>query len=153
MKKTNVISVFYMSRRLISLIATFSLAFPALALRPKPDLERLKGDRMRLDELQRVFVSTPQFSQQFWRASKRLADERGPEIISAVMARAQMWRGEEGLIFVPLVSLLPRGPTLKVLQQYQRSKRKSDRIWAGEFITEFDMFDTKEAVQKYSRNK
>jgi len=105
----------------------------------------------------RVFTETQarndQFGDTFWRASKRLADKRGSAIIHAVMARCEKWHGEEGMIFMPLVSLVPRESALKVLHQYESSKRESDRIWAGEFITEFDMSDTKEAVKKYSKSK
>jgi hypothetical protein len=170
---------------------------------------RLKVDGKLLDELQKVFMSTPQFGDKFWRESKRLADERGPEIIHAIMVHGRTWQGEEGLIFVPLVALLPRAPTLKLLKQYEQSKRESkrladergpeiihaimvhgrtwqgeeglifvplvallpraptlkllkqyeqskresDRIWAREFQTEFEASDTQDGVRKYSKPK
>jgi hypothetical protein len=85
----------------------FSLLFAA-AEQPKRDDERLNVDAARLDRLQQVFMSAPAFGDRFWRESKRLADERGPEIIHAIMARSRTWRGEEGIVFIPLVSLLPR---------------------------------------------
>lgn len=101
-----------------------------------------------------VFVETQarddQFGETFWRASKRLADERGTTIIDAVMVLSRKWKDEEGLVYVPLVALLPRSKAIEVLHRYQHSKRESDKVWAGEFITEFGMSDTKAAVAKYS---
>lgn len=117
----------------------------------KPNPEQLKADAKRLDQLQKVFTSRPQFGDQFGRDSKRLADERGPEIIHAIMVRGRAWPGEEGLIFEPLVALLPRAPTLKLLKQYEHSKRESDGIRAREMQTEFEASDTQEAVPKYSK--
>ena len=75
------------------------------------------------------------------------------EIIHALMVHSAKWKGEEGLIFVPLVALLPRKAALKVLHQYQHSKRQSERIFANECITEFEMEDTEAAVKEYSGKK
>ena len=142
-----------MNSLFIALVAMFSLTLGGCALPPKPDSDRLKADSRRLNDLEKVFKSTTQFGEQFWHASKRLADQRGPAIIHAVMVRSQKWQGEEGLIFVPLVALLPRRPSLQILHQYQRSKLESDRIWSREFIIEFEMSDTMEMVARYSQTK
>ncbi|GEM_PF-2517289 len=142
----------------IILTCAFCALGPRLSAAETPDPKTLSADFKRLDALRRVFAETQahgdQFGDAFWRASKRLADERGPAVLHAVMARSEEWRGgEEGLVFVPLVSLLPREATLKILRQYQSAKGESARIWAGEFITEFGMSDTREAVRKYSSKK
>ena len=143
-----------MKRTILAFIfAALFLPFTALAQQPKPEPERLKADATQLDQLQKVFMSTPQFGEQFWHASKRVAGERGPAIIHAIMIRGRTWQREEGLVFVPLVALLPREPTLKLLKQYEHSKRESDRIWAREFQTEFEASDTQEAARKYSKPK
>jgi hypothetical protein len=138
---------------LVTLQLTISLAFAASAQQPKPNADQLKADATRLDQLQKVFESTPQFGDKFWRESKRLADQRGPEIIHAIMIRGRTWQGEEGLIFAPLVALLPRDPALKLLKHYEQSKRESDRIWAREMQTEFEASDMQEMVRKYSKSK
>ena len=104
----------------------------------------------RLDHLQKVFASTPQFGEQFWRESKRVADQSGPQIIHAVMQRSKKWHDEEGLVFVPLVALLPRKAALKLLHQYERSSDSASRTWAHEFLIELDAPDTKEMVRKFS---
>ena len=115
--------------------------------------QTLSADLKRLDALTRVFFETQarddQFGESFWRASQRLANERGPAIINAVMTLSRKWKEEEGLVYVPLVALLPRDEALGVLHRYQHSKRESERVWAGEFIIEFGMSDTKAAVAKY----
>jgi hypothetical protein len=103
-----------------------------------------------LDRLQKVFASTPQFGEQFWRESKRVADQSGPQIIHALMQRSKRWHEEEGLVFVPLVALLPRKPTLDLLHQYERSPDPASRTWAHEFLIELDAPDTKQMVRKFS---
>jgi hypothetical protein len=137
---------------LAALFVAASFAFAA-AEQPKQDRGRVTADAKALDRLQKLSMATPEFGDKFWRESKRLADERGPEIIHAIIVRSRTWRGEEGLIFVPLVSLLPRGPTLKLLKAYERSRFKSERIWAEEFQTEFEASDFQEGVRKYSKSK
>jgi hypothetical protein len=138
---------------LIALFAALVLPFAALGQQTNPDAARLKADAKELDHLQKFFTTTPQFGGRFWRESRRVADERGPVIIHAIMVRGRTWRGEEGLIFLPLVALLPRDATLKLLKQYERSKRETDRVWAREFQVEFEADDTQEGVRKYSKSK
>lgn len=147
-----------MNRTLLTaLFATLLLALGALGQPPRLSADRLNADAKLLDELQKVFTETQarddQFGDAFWRASKRLADERGPEIVHAIMVRGRTWEGEEGLIFVPLVALLPRAPTLKLLKQYEHSERESDRVWARELQIEFEADDTQAGVRKYSESK
>jgi hypothetical protein len=57
------------------------------------------------------------------------------------------------MLFAPLIDFLPRKPALEFLQKYRRSKWTSERVWAGEYITEFEMSDTREGIRKYSRKK
>ena len=105
-----------------------------------------------LDHLQRYCLQTACFSdERFWRESARLARRTGPEIIHAVLLRGRGWREEEGLVFVPLMAFLPRAAATKLLRQYQRSPRASDRLYAHEFLIELDASDTKEMVTKLSR--
>ena len=131
-----------MPRFLVSLIAIVIAASPTA---------RAACDQQELDRLQKVFGSTPQFGEQFWRESKRVADQCGPSIIHPLMKRAEKWQGEEGLIFVPVVALLPRLAALKVLREYDRKQEHGG--WAKEFLTGLDMPDTKEMVGKFSGRK
>jgi len=131
--------------------------FTSLLADGKPDKKVQDEDFKRLDALARVFFVTQakddQFGDTFWRASKKLADERGSGIIDAVMVLSHKWKDEENLVFVPLVSLVPRDKALEILHRYQHAKLESERDYAGEFISEFDMSDTQEAVAKYSQIK
>ena len=134
-----------------TLAATLLLAaVGTLLAAPKPSSDAMRRYTRELDRLERLAYSIG-FDERFWRESKRVADRSGPEIVHAVLPRSHSWEGEEGLIFVPLVALLPREPTLKLLRQYQRSPHELERIWAGEFITEFDMSDTKEGVRRFAQ--
>jgi hypothetical protein len=69
------------------------------------------------------------------------------------MLRDRKWYDEEGLLFTALVCFLPRWPTLAILHSYQRSHRKSDRIWATEYLTEFEADDTKAEIRRWNRDK
>jgi hypothetical protein len=130
-------------KRLLLLVTAFVIASSLSA--------RAACDAQELDRLQKVFASTPQFGEQFWRESKRIADQCGPSIIHSLMKHAEKWEGEQGLIFVPLVALLPRSAALKVLREYDRKQEHGG--WAKEFLTELDMPDTKEMVGKFSGRK
>ena len=111
------------------------------------------GDQERLNELEKRFFETQsqgeQFGEAFWRASKRLADERGLAILPAVLERSKVWQGEEGMIFIPLVSLLPSEETVQELKRYQENSDGQTALWAGEFLIELDMSDTRQMVEKY----
>jgi len=110
--------------------------------------------RYEAEHLQQLCYATACFSdERFWRKSKRVADRAGAGIIHAVLLRGRAWpiESETGLIFVPLIDLLPRAEAAKLLHEYEKSTRASDRLWAHEYLIEFDMFDTKEAVRKLSR--
>jgi len=110
--------------------------------------EQSRQDALKLNQLQKVFAAKPQFGEQFWAESKRVADRTGPGIVHAIMERSKQWRNEEGLVFVPLVALLPRKPTLELLQYYEGSSQKSHRVWAHEFLIELDSPDVKASVRK-----
>ena len=108
-----------------------------------------------LDQLEKTFMDTAragdQFGDRFWRESKRVADRNGPDIIAALMLRARKWRGEEGMIFIPLINLLPRDRATAILRAYKRSGREPDAQWADEFITEFSDEDVQESVRQYAK--
>lgn len=110
--------------------------------------------RRELTQLEKTFFDAQrkgdQFGDHFWRVSKRLADRSGTDIIPAVAAYCHKWHGEEPLIFVPLVALLPRSQTLAILHEIERSGHKADRGFAHEFLIELEKSDTKEAVRRYS---
>jgi hypothetical protein len=94
---------------------------------------------------------------EFWRESKSVAGRMGPEIIRAVMRRARRYPAHdqsEGpfLILLPLVALLPRTPTVELLHHYEQSNDKAEQLWAHEYLIEFNMADTAEAVRQYSRS-
>jgi len=60
------------------------------------------------------------------------------------MERSRNWSDNEGLIFVPLLTSLPRNGTLRRLKGYlNRSNVESDRFWAEEFLTDLNSADTK----------
>ena len=140
-------------------VATSLLAWLAVSSAyagiPAPSPEQMRHYTSELDKLEKTFFADrrkgDQFGEHFWRESKRVASRNSPDIITAIMVRARKWTDEEGLIFVPLVSLLPRKAALDVLHAYERSPRDSDRAWASDYITEFDTDDTKKLVQRYSR--
>ena len=140
---------------LLSACGTRSALHPAAKL----DGGRVAADLRRLDRLERTFVETQergdQFGETFALASKRLADARGVEIIHAVMHRARAWKGEEGMVFAPLIDFLPRQPAVELLRRYQQLPHTSEqeKIWAKEYLTEFEMEDTREMVRRYSGRK
>ncbi len=139
---------------LVLLLACLMTA-PAQAQIPKPSAEQMRRFTRELDQLEKTFFDTQrqgqQFGDRFWRESKRVADRNGPDIIAAIMLRGRKWRGEEGLIFSPLVDLLPRERTLAILRAYQRAGRPSDRVWAREFMIEFEAEDSQEGVRRYGK--
>jgi hypothetical protein len=137
------------------LCVTWLVTGPVQAGIPNPLPVQMRQYTAELDQLEKTFFfyrdKGDQFGEAFWQASKRVAKRNSPDIIAAVMLRARKWTDEEGLIFVSLVSLLPRRPTLAILHAYEHSSRESDRVWANEFMIEFEADDTKESTQRYSR--
>jgi hypothetical protein len=117
----------------------------------------LEADLKRLEALETVFVETQavdqQFGDTFWLASKKLAEERGVEVLHAVMERSKNWEGEGGLVYVPLVALLPRESAVQLLKKYQEGADKAQKLWAGELLIEFEAEDIKETVSKYQSKK
>jgi cytochrome c553 len=69
------------------------------------------------------------------------------------MERSKAWQEEERLIYFPMLALLPRDEAIKKLKEYQKGKDELLAMYAGEFLTEFEMPDTKEAVAKYLKEK
>jgi len=109
-----------------------------------------QGYSVELDRLEKLARAVHRFEdEKLWRESKAIADRTGPQIIHAVMYRARRWHGEEGLMFVPLIDLLPRGDTVKILKHYEQSTRESDRLYAHEFLIELEARDTKEFIKKF----
>ena len=146
------------SMRCLSVLLTGSLAVASVSARiPAPTAEQQQRFLRELAQLEKTFFAdqrkNDQFGDHFWRESKRLADRSGTVIIPAVAKYCRKWQGEEPLIFVPLVALLPRSQTLSILHEMERSGQSVDRGFAHEFLIELDMSDTKEAVQRYSKEK
>jgi hypothetical protein len=124
---------------------------------PRRTPEQLRDYTRELQYLEKTFFADQrkgdQFGEHFWRESKRVADRTGPDIIAAILPYAikQKWSGEEGLIFVPLVAVLPRRQTLAILHAYERSPRESEHILGREYLTELEAEDTQEGVRRYSK--
>ncbi len=94
-----------------------------------------------------------QFGHHFWHESKRVAASAGTDIIPAVVDYCKKWHGEEPLIFVPLVALLPRSQTLRILHEMEHSQRQAYSGFAHEFLIELDMPDTKESAKRFLKSK
>ena len=142
----------------VTLLGLFTLALaPARGDIPRLTPEQLRRYMRELQYLEKTFFADQrkgdQFGDHFWRESKRVADRTGPNIIAAILpyATKQKWTGEEGLIFAPLVALLPRSQTLVILRAYQRSPREPERILGREYLTELEAEDTSGGVRRYSK--
>lgn len=133
---------------LILPVVMLLLAHNSLSKMPVSQGTKVSNDSKRLAHLEQVFNHMPQFGVQFWRESKKVADEAGPRLIHAVMNRSGGWHGEEGLVFVPVIALLPRKPAARLLREYSHSSEKSKRIWAREYLEEIDAPDVKSTVEK-----
>lgn len=135
----------------------FGIACVSLWVGESKGDESLAGDQKRLDELEKFFFETQsrgeQFGEAFWQASKRLADERGTAILPALLERSKVWTGEEGMVFIPLVSLLPSEETIAELKRCQENSDGQIALWAGEFLIELDMTDTRQMVKKYRNDE
>lgn len=142
--------------RSVPLIGCLALA-SASARIPAPSVEQEQRFLRELAQIEKTFFAdqskNDQFGDHFWRESKRVADRSGPDIIPVVAKYCRKWHGEEPLIFVPPLALLPRSRTVTILHEMERSGQRVDRGFAHEFLIELDMSDTKEAVQHYSKKK
>lgn len=87
------------------------------------------------------------FTWEFWQFSGELGKKHGTKLIAPIMERSKKWKGEEGLIYVPVLALLPRQETLKVFEEYKKDEKF--KLWIHEFLVEFDASDVKEGVSKY----
>jgi hypothetical protein len=145
-------------RRLALLLIGFVSATSSTEARlPTPSAAQLATFERGLTQLEKTFLAdqhkNDQFGDHFWRESKRLADRSGTDILPAVAVYCRKWRGEEPLIFVPLVAFLPRTRTLAILSEMEHSGPSADRGLAHEFLIELDMSDTKDGVKRYSGEK
>jgi hypothetical protein len=144
-------------RALCITFLAFALVRSAHGDIPKLTAPQLRDYMRELEYLEKTFFADQrkgdQFGEHFWRESKRVADRTGPNIIGAILPHStkRKWTGEEGLIFVPLVSLLPRQQTLAILRAYQRSRREPEQILGREYLTELEAEDTQEGVRRYSK--
>ena len=141
----------------IIVLVSFLAAASAYGQIPKLSAEQGQRFKRDLGYLEKTFFDDQrkgdQFGKHFWRESKRVADRSGPDILPAVVDYCRKWQGEEPLIFVPVVALLPREKSLAVLHAMEHSRNAAYRGFAQEFLTEFEMPDTKAAVEHYSRSK
>ena len=139
------------------MLLTFPLLASADANIPKLTPQQLRHYMRELEYLETTFFADQrkgdQFGKHFWRESKRVACRSGPEIIAAILpyATKRNWTGPEGLIFVPLVAMLPRQQTLAILKAYQQSPRESERGVGREYLIELEADDTQEAVRRFSK--
>ena len=86
-------------------------------------------------------ASSELFSKPLMRASKRVANTHGVSILPTLMKRAEGWGGEEGLLYLPLVLMLPREHTVQILKSYAAVGSRRQRIWAREFLYEIKSSD------------
>ena len=89
------------------------------------------------------------FTWEFWKFSGAIGKEHGTNLIAPIMERSKKWKGEEGLIYVPLLALLPREETIKIFRDYENGSDEESKLWVHEFLGEFEMSDTKATVNKY----
>ena len=85
-----------------------------------------------------------------WKISKDLGKKHGTALVAPIMERAKKWKGEEGLAFVPMLALLPRKETVKILERYKAGKDESQKLAAEEFLGEFETPDVIEGVKRYN---
>lgn len=127
---------------------------PVLAKDVPKENSTLGKHLKQLNQLVDVFVRTAkagdQFGADFWKASKILADSEGPAIVHAVMEQAKGWTGEEEMLYWPLMALLPRNETVKLLERYKRSNNKKQQVAAEEILGSFECADVKDGVKLYS---
>lgn len=128
---------------LLSFALLFSFLHPLRAETPEEGV-------VRIDEGWKAASNKEAFGEKYWLLSKEIAQKHGVAVIKAVMQRSPLWQGEEGMIYAPLIALLPREEAIKELKAYKSSPNEKERIWAEEFLTEFEMPDTEEAVKKYN---
>ena len=134
-----------------TLLILLALSGSAVAQPEPPPKAALDRYAKELDHLEQSCMRTDCFSdQRYWRESLKVARRTDPGIVHAVMLRSRKWRDEEGLVYVPLLALLPRPAVTKILREWEHSKRELDRVWAHEFFVEFDSDDVKEAVRALS---
>jgi hypothetical protein len=130
------------------------VSFVVFALLPVLGLLRAETPREAVDRVWDGFMhldpnrGSNNFPREFWKLSKAVAREQGVAVLPPIMARARDWKDEEVLIFVPLVDLLPREQAIKVLNHYKNKGKPWERQAADDFLSEFDMSDTKEAVKE-----
>jgi hypothetical protein len=125
-------------------LALFAMMAVARAETPKEAVDRVWNGYMHLDPNR----GSNNFPLEFWKLSKAIAREQGVAVIAPIMARAKDWKDEEALIFVPLVVLLPRDQATKALNHYKNDGKPWERQAADDFLSEFDMSDTQEAVKE-----
>ena len=134
-----------------TLLILLALSGSAVAQPEPPPKAALDRYAKELAHLVQYCMRTDCYSdQRYWRESLKVARRTDPGIVHAVMLRSRKWGDEEGLIYVPLLALLPRPAVTKILREWEQSKRELDRIWAHEFLVEFDSDDVKEAVRVLS---
>jgi hypothetical protein len=140
----------------ISLLA-FGFLGSAHAGIPRPTPQQLRDYMRDLQYLEKTFFADQrkgdQFGEHFWRESKHVGERTGPNVIAAILpyATKRNWTGEEGLIFVPLVAMLPRQQTLVILRAYERSRFEPEHILGREYLTELEAEDTQEGVRRYAK--
>jgi hypothetical protein len=99
--------------------------------------------------IEKKWMEDGDFTQEFWILSDEVAQKHGIAVIDRVMERSKKWQGMEGLIYVPMLALLPRKEAVAKLKEYESGTDESNKLWAGEFLIEFEISDTITMVKKY----
>lgn len=140
---------------ILCFFALTSLAIPLVSQISEVNPEVLQKDEVFLkdfaESLRKIQAPDDEIKDQWWLMSKKAAAKTGPHVIHALMKQSESWKGEEVLLYVPLVVLLDRAPTLKLIKEYESSKIEAHRTCANDLLAEFDASDTKAARRKYTR--
>ncbi len=139
---------------------SFTLLSVALALSPAFARPKASADE-RIDHLFSLCLHLADtdrsqncfYQRQYWRKSRQVADEFGIRIIPSVMKRARLYPADERSegpwsMLLPLVAILPRDQTIASLRHYEKSSNKAERLWAHEYLIEFDLSARPDDVKK-----
>jgi hypothetical protein len=133
------------SRSILLLVATL-FCLPAMVRGETPT--------QAVDRVWNVYVSSSVgktdneiFAKDFLLLSRDVAKEQGIAVLAPIMVRAKAWKDEECLIFVPLVCFLPRDQATLLLHRYRRQGKPWEQQAATDFLTEFEMSDTKAMIE------
>lgn len=70
---------------------------------------------------------------------RRFAQVHGIAIIDPIMEKSKFWKGEEPLLYMPIVLALPLDDAIKKFGEYMKSEDKRQKLYAREFLVEIEM--------------